>query len=115
MPELTDDRLTPEEVARFVEAIPLDRVPAAIAALAARVLTAPEPEPEPEPTLERHLSPEEVADRLGTDRAWVYSRAALLGAVKLGRRTMRIPESSVTAYLESCRVGDGHGGRLAAS
>ncbi len=71
-----------------------------------RLLTAPEPEPELDPTLGRHLSPDEVADRLGTDRACVYSRAELLGAVKLGRRTMRIRESNLADYLESCRVGD---------
>lgn len=108
MPEHEDRQVAPEEIALFVEAVPFDRIPAAIAALAVRLLTAPEPEPEPEPTLERHLSPEAVADRLGTDRAWVYSRAELLGAVKLGHRTMRIPESKVTEYLESCRVAELH-------
>ncbi len=104
MPERSDREVTPEEIAIFVEAIPLDRIAAAITALAARLLSAPDPEPETDPTLERHLSPEEVADRLGTDRSWVYSRAERLGAVKLGRRTMRVPESNLTEYLESCRV-----------
>ena len=108
MPEHTDHRLTPDEIARCVEAIPLDRVAPAIAALAARLLTAPKPEPEPEPTLERHLSPEEIADRLGTQREWVYSRAEQLGAVKLGRRTMRVPESNLMEYLKSCRVAELH-------
>lgn len=102
----SDREVTPEEIAQLLEAIPFDRIPAAISALAVRLLAAPDPEPDLEPRLERHLSPEEVADRLGTNRAWVYSRAELLGAVKLGRRTMRIPESNLADYLESCRLGD---------
>ena len=101
------DQGAPEEVAKFLKAIPLERVPAAITVLAVRLLGAPEPAADPEQTRERYLSPDQITDDYGLDRRWVYANAERLGAAKLGRRTMRVPEWGLKRYLEAHRVGAG--------
>lgn len=46
------------------------------------------------------LTPDEVAERLGTHKKWVYRHAGELGAIRLSRRAMRFTEAGVTSYLE---------------
>ena len=56
---------------------------------------------------EMHLSPSDVATRLGVDRSSVFRwiNSGQLGpVVKLGRRTLRIPESALLRFLEQRRV-----------
>ena len=87
--------------------LPRELLPAAIALLAARMM-----EPVAAPTVlpigDRMLSPDEVAERTGTSRKWVYRHAAQLGAVKLSHSKLGIPESRLAAYLangEQRKVG----------
>ncbi len=53
-------------------------------------------------TVERHLSPAQVAERLGVSVCTVWrliGRGEIRPVRKLGRRTVRIPESSVAQFL----------------
>ena len=90
-----------------LDALPRALLPAALARLAARLLEPPEaalPEASDGPRL---LTPDEAAARLGVHRRRVYQLADELGAVKLGRRTLRVPEAGLVAYLERTRRGRG--------
>jgi excisionase family DNA binding protein len=85
-----------------LDAIPREMLPAALARLAARVL---EPAPaSPAPSVDRLLTPDEAAAVLGVHRRWIYDNADLLGAKKLSRRKLRIPEAALQEYLRrGCR------------
>jgi excisionase family DNA binding protein len=53
--------------------------------------------------VERHLSADQVADRLSVDHStvWRWIRTGKLHpVVKLGRRVVRVPESAVVRMLE---------------
>jgi excisionase family DNA binding protein len=49
--------------------------------------------------MDPYLSACEVADRLAVSRSWVYKHKRALGAVHVGDRMWRFPESSIQAYL----------------
>ena len=58
-------------------------------------------------TLEEHLSPQEIAAQLKVhvNTVWLLiKRGKLRRARKLGRRSWRVPVSSVNAYLETRQV-----------
>jgi excisionase family DNA binding protein len=93
---------TPVDALHALDALPRDAIPAAIASLAARLLTetapvAPTRAPEPR----RLLTAGEAAARLGVDRRWVYRHAQELGGIPLSRRKLRVPESGVERFLAS--------------
>lgn len=96
--------LTSKQIAEYLEAVPFDRIPAAMATLATRLLTSPPPDSLPESRRDRYLSPDQITDQYGLDRRWVYAHAEALGAVKCGHRTMRVPESGLRRYLDDHRV-----------
>jgi hypothetical protein len=106
MSDAAGRELEPEEIGQFLGAIPLARVPAAIAVLAARLLESSAKGTDSDLSRDRYLSPDQITDQYGIDRRWVYAKAEQLGAVKLGRRTMRIPESGLLAYLDAQRMRD---------
>jgi excisionase family DNA binding protein len=92
-------RPPPADPLAALDAIPRELVPAALARLAARAL---EPAPSPEPAAAdpaRLLTPDEAAARLGVHRRFVYTNAEALGAVKLGRRTLRVPAAALARYV----------------
>jgi excisionase family DNA binding protein len=93
------------DVLSVLEALPRDAIPAAIARLAARLLTeAPTP---PSPAAHATgplLTPDEAAARLGVARRWVYRHAKALGAISLSRRQLRVPETGVARYLARQRL-----------
>jgi hypothetical protein len=95
---------TKEEIAQFLSKIPLAGVPAAITVLAARLLGSSAHEADLDPLRDRYLSPDHITDQYGLDRRWVYAHAEQLGAVKLGHRTIRVPESGLLAYLDAQRI-----------
>jgi excisionase family DNA binding protein len=80
-----------------LDALPLERVPAAIAHFSARLLTAP--------TLALNatdlLTPEQVAALLQTSKRYVYRHSALLGATRVSDRKLRFRRSAVDAYLKA--------------
>lgn len=83
--------------------IPREQIPAVIALLAARLL---EPEPERGDRSDETdplLTADEVAERLGASRPWVYRHAADLGAIRLTRKKLRFPQSEVDRYLRRRR------------
>lgn len=88
-----------DSLSSLLDAIPRERIPAAIARLAARAMEVVPASPPPRPDGDRLLTPDEAAARLGVHRRRVYQLAAELGAVKLGRRTLRIPARALDAYL----------------
>ena len=49
--------------------------------------------------LGRHLTADEVAERLGVSTKWCYDHAADLGAVRLSGRAVRFPERAVRRYI----------------
>jgi len=62
-----------------------------------------------ERSVEQRYTPDEVAELLRVDISTVWrkiSRKAIWPIEKLGRRSVRIPASSVNRYLEQCRCGD---------
>lgn len=90
---------SPADTLRALDVLPRQDIPAAIARLAARLLTEmPPPAPAPSRT-ERLLTPAEAAGRLGVAPRWVYRHARELGAVALSRRTLRVSEAAVERYL----------------
>lgn len=84
----------------FLEGIPREAVPAAIALLAARLLTESVPAVAKR-SLEpgRLLTAGEAAGRLGVDRRWVYRHSRELGGISLSRRKLRVPERALERYL----------------
>jgi excisionase family DNA binding protein len=87
----------PDVAVAALDAIPRERVPAAIAYLATRLL-APVEEP-----ADAYLTPDEVAALLRADRRWVYRNARRLGGVHLSRRRLRFPRRRVERYLAGRR------------
>ena len=87
-----------------LDAIPREHIPAAIARLAARAMTEPTPRSafgsDGSARSQRCLSPSEVAVRLGVHRRWVYNHADDLGALRLSRRKLVVPEANVERYLD---------------
>ena len=49
--------------------------------------------------LGRHLTANEVAERLGVSPKWCYDHADALGAVRLPGRAVRFPERAVSRYI----------------
>ena len=82
-----------------LDAIPAERIPAAIARLAARAM---EPPAAPEPADEL-LTPDEVAALLRADRRFVYRHARAIGGVRLSRRKLRFSAARVRRYIEGRR------------
>jgi excisionase family DNA binding protein len=82
-----------------LDAIPMERIPAAIARLAARAMEAPAA-PEPADGL---LTPDEVATLLRADRRFVYRHAKAIGGVRLSRRKLRFSAARVRRYIEGRR------------
>lgn len=86
-----------------LEDVPRDRIPALIAALAARLLCEPAAiasAPGPQPSEFHLLTVDEAAAKLGVDREWLYRRAKRLGfAVKLGAGTLRISSVALDDYI----------------
>lgn len=63
--------------------------------------------PAVECALEEHLSPQEIAARLRIHENTVYSlihAGKFRRVVRLGRKSWRVPASSVTAYLRTRQV-----------
>jgi excisionase family DNA binding protein len=90
----------PTDLFRALDALPRDAIPAAIALLAARLLTeAPPVVPRRAQELGRLLTAGEAAARLGVDRRWVYRHARELGGIALSRRKLRVPEVAVERFL----------------
>lgn len=80
--------------------LPREQIPAAIAFLSARLL---EPEPEQKngkPTENTILTPDEVAERLGVERKWVYAHKAELEGFNLSRKRLRFPSHAVERYIQ---------------
>ncbi len=81
-----------------LDALPIERVPAAIAHLASRLLTAPEPVP----TGTDLLTVAAVAKLLNAGPRYVYRlvKANRLGAVRVSKRKLRFRRSAVERYLK---------------
>lgn len=82
----------------MLDAIPAAQVPAAIARLSARLLTAAPP-PEPVAT-EEWLTAKEVAARLKVPVKFVYQNQRALGGSKLGRKALRFTPRGVRRFAE---------------
>ena len=86
-----------------LDSIPLEQVPAAIAALAARLLTAPaQPTRPPEPAAGEvtWLSVEQAAKKTGRSTRWFYRHAKRLPFVKrLSRKVMLVSEQGMDAWI----------------
>ena len=81
-----------------LDALPIQRVPAAIAQLAARLLTAPT-----EPATATLLTVEEAAKRLNVTPRYVYRHTKLhkaWGALRISARKLRFRRSAVERYLK---------------
>lgn len=87
-------------IAAHLDAIPREHVPAALARLAARALEG-SGETIALATVEKWLTPDDVATRLGVHRKWVYDHKDRLGARKLSHRKLRVPESGLKRYLKT--------------
>ena len=89
-----------ESALEVLDAIPLERIPAAIARLAARAMEPPRADPEPTGEL---LTPDDVAALLKADRRFVYRHARALGGVRLSRRKLRFTRERVQRYVDARR------------
>lgn len=98
----SEDDPTAEEIAEYLDDIPLGRIAEAFGILVARSARVGEPQDRV-----RMLRPDDITDQYGIDRRWIYAHAAELGAVKTGRRTMLVPESNLLRYLDDHRVANG--------
>ncbi len=87
----------------MLDALEPRAIPAAIAHLAARLLTEPPPTQPPLAPTGRLLTPDEAAARLGVARRWVYRHQEQLKAVPLSKRKLRIPEAAVERVLAGKR------------
>lgn len=90
-----------------LEQLPIERIPAAIAYLAARLAEAQQRQPtpnEPTPTEEDTLIPiDEAAARLGVSKDWMYRRAdGLPFTVRLGRN-LRFSSKGIQTYVRQRR------------
>lgn len=81
-----------------LDAIPTAQVGAAIARLAARMLTPTGPGAGGPP--DELLTPDEAAALLKADRRWVYRHADELGVVRLSRRKIRFSRRRVLRRVE---------------
>jgi len=79
-----------------LDALPIERVPAAIAQLAARLLITPAPAP----TGPDLLTVEEVAQLLKVGPRYVYRHQKVLGGVRVSDRKLRFRRSVVRRYLK---------------
>ncbi len=77
-----------------LDALPLERVPAAIAHLTSRLLTAPAP------TADELLTPAQVARLLQTPVRYVYRHAKDLGAIRVSARKLRFRRSAVDRHIK---------------
>ncbi len=84
----------PSDALTALDAIPRELVPAAIARLAARVMT-----PAESPGDDELLTPDEAAALLKKPRRFVYRNADDLGAVRHGQRTLRFSRKRVLRKL----------------
>ena len=88
--------------------IPAEQIPEAlgeIATVQARLLQRlliPVNGEEPSTDRDFNLTPDDVANRLGKTRRWVYRHGKELGGKHLGHRTLRFSEAGVRRYL-ACR------------
>jgi excisionase family DNA binding protein len=82
---------TAPDLLAVLDGLPVEHVPAAIARLAARLMTSPEPDDE-------LLTPEQAAALLRVDKRWIYKHGTQLGAVRLGRRTLRLSRRKVERW-----------------
>ena len=76
-------------------------------ALAARVAVMPAPTPRPAtsaPDRSGWLTADQVAERLGVTRRWVYAHARELEAQRLSRKCLRIPQRAVECRLAEKRI-----------
>jgi len=76
-------------------------------ALAARVAAVPAPTPRvatPSPERRTWLTADQVAERLGVTRRWVYAHAHELEAQRLSRKCLRIPQRAVERRLAEERT-----------
>ena len=87
------------DVLAALDAIPRAQIPAAIARLAARAMEPEPPTRAPAASNGRLLTPDEAAARLGVNRRWIYRHADRLGAARLSRRKLRVPEAALERYL----------------
>ena len=90
---------TAEQIADYLADVPVARVAEAFGILVDRS-QGPHPSERPD----RMLRPDEITDLYGLDRRVIYARADELGAIKIGRRTMLVPESNLIRYLDDHRV-----------
>ena len=96
---------TPTDPLAILDAIPSEHIPHAIVRLAARAMAVVSTAPRAAGERERCLTPREAAGRLGVHRRWIYNHADELGALRLSRRKLVIPESSVERYVAKRREG----------
>lgn len=80
-----------------LDALPLERVPAAIAHLSARLLTAPALTPSGADL----LTPSQVASLLQVPVRYVYRHSKSLGATRVSDRKLRFRRASVESYLKA--------------
>lgn len=89
-----------------IESIPVERIPALIIALAARLaqaqrVQAPEAESE---EADRWLDADEAAVRLNVTRRWLYARAKRLPfAKRLSRKCLRFSEAGLMKWQQGNR------------
>ena len=95
----SDTKAQPDALVAL-DAIPQDRIPAAIARLAARAM---EPPPAASDPADELLTPDEVASILKADRRFVYRHARALGGVRLSRRKLRFTMKRLQRYLDTRR------------
>lgn len=88
----------PADLLAALDAIPREHIAAAIVRLAARAM-APVELTTPTAPAGKLLTPDEAAARLGVSRRWIYRHAKTLGAVRLSRRQLRVPEAGVERLL----------------
>jgi excisionase family DNA binding protein len=77
-----------------------------LSALAARVAAAPAPTPRSATAAtdrKKWLTADEVAERLGVTRRWVYAHARELEAQRLSRKCLRVPQRAVERRLAEDR------------
>ena len=100
-----------DDLRAIVRSAPLDALPELIAelaranAIATQRINRPLPNKEnASPLIDRHLTADEVADRLSVSSKWVYEHATDLGGVKLSNGCVRFPAQALYRFLRSRRA-----------
>jgi len=88
--------MSKDSITVSLDALPIERVPAAIAQLSARLLTTPASAP----SAADLLTPQQVAEMLNVSPRYVARHAKDLGVIRVSARKPRFRRSAVERYIK---------------